>query len=83
MSPYGRVDFGGNRETDWILWKDTLWPPYRTFICRPDLARMTEKVSVTAYDKDVGAEIDPSAIFPGDVQFLSVAKVSLHQMVGG
>lgn len=44
---------------------------------------MTKEVSATLYGKDVSAEVDTSAIFPGDVQFLSAVKISLHEVVVG
>ncbi|KAJ4991386.1 hypothetical protein SVAN01_03033 [Stagonosporopsis vannaccii] len=63
---------------------DSLWILYCTLNRRSDLAQAIKRFSVTLFDTEVSINTDTSALFPGDTQLSSAAKVSLqHILIGG
>jgi len=83
---YSWIDLKTKNDGSWSspACYDSAWMLYCTLGRRVDLAQGVKRFSVTLFDQEVSINIDTSALFPGDTQLSSAAKVSLqHILIGG
>lgn len=83
---YTWIDLKTHNDGGWPrpVYHDSAWMLYCTLSHREDLAQGIKRYSATLFDQEVSINVDTSALFPGDTQLSSAAKVSLqHILIGG